>query len=59
MMPRSGDIADFFHKAGPVGAKLERHGDARNNAHRERQCKDFHPKTVGFHPAFFASAVVA
>src|SRR5205085_3844643 len=34
---RPGDVADRFHIARPVGAELEAHGDARHDAHGERQ----------------------
>ena len=47
-------IARFFHKAGPVGAKLEAHGNARHHAHCKGQGKDLYPELVGIFPGLVA-----
>src|SRR5205814_10680799 len=38
------------HIARPVGAELERHGDAADYADRERQREYLDPEPVGVHP---------
>src|SRR3954469_2878621 len=44
---RSGYVARSVHKAGPVGAELETHRYAGNNAQRKRQGEYFYPQSVG------------
>lgn len=48
---RPGDIAGLFHKAGPVGTKLETHGDAGNHAHGKTQGKYLDPEVIGVLPS--------
>ena len=47
---RARDVANGFHVAGPVGAELETHGDAADDAERKGQCKHLHPEAIGLHP---------
>src|SRR5688500_6280603 len=56
---RPGDVAHLVHVAGPVGAELEAHDDARHHAHREGEREDLHPELVGAEPRRIARALVA
>jgi ABC-type Zn2+ transport system substrate-binding protein/surface adhesin len=51
---RPGDVAHGLHEARPVGAELEGHGDARDDAHGEAEREDLHPEPVGRHPLVVA-----
>ena len=53
------DIADSFHEPRPVGAKLKRHGDARDDAHRKGQGEYLDPELIGLQPAVFAGLGVS
>jgi hypothetical protein len=53
------DVTDGFHEAGPIGAELERHGDAGHNAHGKGQGKDLDPEHVGIHPLGITGGVEA
>src|SRR5690606_20490738 len=55
----AGDIARVIHEAGPVGAELEAHGDAGDDADGEAQRKDLHPELIGLVPVRVAGAGVA
>jgi hypothetical protein len=55
---RSRHIAHGFHIARPVGAELERHGDAAHHAQGETQRENLYPEAVAAHPDFIARAVV-
>jgi hypothetical protein len=54
---RPGDIADRVHEARPVGAELETHGDAANDAEGEGQREYFYPEPVRIHPFLVAGRV--
>ena len=48
---RTGDVADLFHVARPVGAELEAHGDAADDAEGEAEREYLGPEAVGVEPA--------
>jgi hypothetical protein len=56
---RPGDISDRFHEARPVGAELEAHRDAGDDAQSEGEREHLHPEEIGAHPGVVAGAVVA
>ena len=56
---RAGDIAHCVHVAGPVGAELERHGDAAHDAERKTEGEHLDPEPVRPLPHFVAAAQVA
>src|SRR4029079_6408765 len=47
----AGDVADPLHVARPVGAELEAHRDAADDAEREAECEDLGPQAIGVEPA--------
>ena len=56
---RARHVAHALHEARPVGAELEGHGDAGDDAEREGQGKDLHPEHVEFHPLLLTRGVEA
>src|SRR6266568_3788031 len=52
------DVADLLHESRPVGAELERHGDAAHHAHREGEREHLGPELVGGEPRRVAGARV-
>ena len=54
-----GDIAGALHESRPVGAELEAHRDAADDAHGETQREHLDPEAVGVHPLVVPGGVVA
>ena len=54
---RTGDVAHGFHEARPVGAELETHRDAADDAERECQREHLGPEAIGVKPALRVRAI--
>jgi hypothetical protein len=56
---RPGDVADLLHEPGPVGAELEAHRDAADDAEREGQREHLGPEAIGIEPALRRDPIAA
>ena len=48
---RARDVARLLHVAGPVGAELEAHGDARHHTEREGEGENLGPQVIRHIPS--------